>query len=88
MTKNFFFSTLSFIAVFGSGIRDLESGMGKNQDPGSGINILDPQHWYFVPILRNPLWSKLTVNSSMSFFVLCRYCYRYVGEMGGPWLRW
>jgi hypothetical protein len=20
--------------------------MGKNQDPGSGINILDPQHWW------------------------------------------
>ncbi len=32
-----FFSPFSFIAVFGS-------GMGKNQDPGSGINISDPQH--------------------------------------------
>jgi hypothetical protein len=21
--------------------------MGKNQDPGSGINIPDPQHWFF-----------------------------------------
>jgi hypothetical protein len=39
------FSTLSFVAVFGSGIRDPESGMGKDQDPGSGINIPDPQHW-------------------------------------------
>ncbi len=29
-----FFSPFSFIAVFGSGIRDLGSGMGKNQDPG------------------------------------------------------
>jgi hypothetical protein len=28
---------LSFVPVFGS-------GMGKNQDPGSGINIPDPQH--------------------------------------------
>jgi hypothetical protein len=28
---------MSFIAVFGS-------RMGKNQDPGSGINIPDPQH--------------------------------------------
>jgi hypothetical protein len=29
-----------------SGIRDPGSGMGKNQDPGSGkkINIPDPQH--------------------------------------------
>ena len=42
-----FFSPLSFVAVFGSGIRDPGSGMlgmGKNQDPGSGINIPDPQH--------------------------------------------
>jgi hypothetical protein len=31
------FSPLSFVAVFGS-------GMGKNQDPGAGINIPDPQH--------------------------------------------
>jgi hypothetical protein len=32
------FSPLSFVAVFGSGIQDPGSGMGKNQDPGSGIN--------------------------------------------------
>jgi hypothetical protein len=38
LTTNFF-SPFSFVAVFGSG-----SGMGKNQDPGSGINIPDPQH--------------------------------------------
>jgi hypothetical protein len=42
MTSNFF-SPLSFVAVFGSEIRDPGSGMGKNQDPGSGINIPDPQ---------------------------------------------
>jgi hypothetical protein len=41
-----FFSPLSFVAVFGSGIQDPGSGMGKNQDPGSGINIPDPQHWH------------------------------------------
>jgi hypothetical protein len=40
-----FFSPLSFVAVFGSGIRDPGSGMSKNQDPGSGINIPDPPHW-------------------------------------------
>ncbi len=39
-----FFSPLSFVAVFGSGIRDPGSGMGKNQDPGSGMNIPDPPH--------------------------------------------
>jgi hypothetical protein len=43
LTKKFF-SPLSFVAVFGSEIRDPGSGMGKNQDPGSGINIPDPQH--------------------------------------------
>jgi len=55
LTKKFF-SPLSFIPVLGSGIRDQGygirdqgSGMGKNQDPGSGINIPDPQHWY-VPL--------------------------------------
>jgi hypothetical protein len=41
MTK-FFFSPLSFVAVFGSGIRDPGSGMGKNQDPGSGIRDKHP----------------------------------------------
>jgi hypothetical protein len=35
MTTNFF-SPLSFVAVFGSGFRDPGSGMGNNQDPGSG----------------------------------------------------
>jgi hypothetical protein len=37
-----FFSPLSFLAVFGSGIGDPE--WVKNQDPRSGINIPDPQH--------------------------------------------
>jgi hypothetical protein len=43
LTTNLF-SPLSFLAVLGSGIRDPGSGMGKNQDPGSGINIPDQQH--------------------------------------------
>jgi hypothetical protein len=39
-----FFSPLSFVTVFGSGIRDPGpgSGMGKNQDPGSGIRDKHP----------------------------------------------
>jgi hypothetical protein len=52
MTSNFFFSPLSFVAVFGSGIRDPASGMGKNQDPGSGINIPDPQQCFKVKSLK------------------------------------
>jgi hypothetical protein len=46
MTTNIF-SSLSFVAVFGSEIRDPGSGMGKNQDPGFGINIPDPLNWLF-----------------------------------------
>jgi hypothetical protein len=32
--NKFFSSPLSFVADFGTGIRDPRSGMGKNQDPG------------------------------------------------------
>jgi hypothetical protein len=42
--KTNFFSLLSIVAVFGSGIRDPGPRMGKNQDPGSGINIPDQQN--------------------------------------------
>ncbi len=38
ITTIFFHPSLLFL------ILDPGSGMGKNQDPGSGINILDPQH--------------------------------------------
>ncbi len=37
--KNNFFTSPCFL-----GIRDPGSEMGKNPDPGSGINIPDPQH--------------------------------------------
>jgi hypothetical protein len=40
LTTNFF-SPLSFVVVL---FLDPGSGMDKNQDPGSGINIPDPQH--------------------------------------------
>jgi hypothetical protein len=30
---------------FGSGIQD-----GKKSDPGSGINIPDPQHWFLTVV--------------------------------------
>jgi hypothetical protein len=49
-----FFSPLSFVAAFGSVIRDQGSGMGKDQDTGSGINIPDPQHWLILNnLLKN-----------------------------------
>jgi hypothetical protein len=64
MTINFFH--LSLLLLF----LDPGSGMGKNQDPGSGINIPDPQHWireirdkhpgpYFQE-LSNNFWVKRT----------------------------
>jgi hypothetical protein len=37
-TTNFFHPSLLLLFL------DPGSGMGKNQDPGSGINIPDPQH--------------------------------------------
>jgi hypothetical protein len=39
LTTNFFHPSLLLLFL------DPESGMGKDQDPGSGINIPDPQHW-------------------------------------------
>ncbi len=42
MTKKFFHP--SFFLLFW--IWDPEFGMGKNQDPGSGINIPDPPHCF------------------------------------------
>ncbi len=50
--NKFFFPPLSYVTVFGFGILDPGSGMvkksgsrmGKNQDPGSRINIPDPLH--------------------------------------------
>jgi hypothetical protein len=53
MTKNIF-SPLSFVAFLDPG-----SGMGKNQDPGSGINIPDPQHWHTVTVLACSLYLSL-----------------------------
>ncbi len=55
---NFFFTPL-FSCCFwirdpGSGIRDLGSGMGKNQDPGSGINIPDPPRTWYTWCLSAP----------------------------------
>jgi hypothetical protein len=34
---------------------DPGSGMGKNQDPGSGINIPDPPHWMIFNLFENIL---------------------------------
>jgi hypothetical protein len=59
-----------FVVVFGSGIRDPGSGMGKNQETGSGINIPDPQHWYEVRISR---FLPKCQRSVTLFITPCRY---------------
>jgi hypothetical protein len=41
------------------GIRDPRSRMGKNPDPGSGINIPDPQHWPKPSGLSSPMLKEI-----------------------------
>jgi hypothetical protein len=70
-----FFSPLSFVVVFGSGIRDPGSGMGKNQDPGSGINIPDPQHYFLASFIFIIQYSKLIDRYGTVFYsYLESYC--------------
>jgi hypothetical protein len=67
--KRFFFTPL-FSTLFldpGSEIRDPGSGMGKNQDPGSGIYIPDPQHWL------NQL--KNVFNKLFNEYYLASFCW-------------
>jgi hypothetical protein len=54
MTTIFFHPSLLFLDP-GSEIRDPESGMGKNQDPGSGIYIPDSQHCLTYTVDPSPL---------------------------------
>jgi hypothetical protein len=54
MTTNFFFNPLLLL------ILDLGSAMGKNQDPGTGINIPDPQHWLRGEIFGHFLYVYFT----------------------------
>ncbi len=68
--NNFFFTPLFcccfWIRDLGSEIRDPGSGMGKNQDPGSGINIPDPQHCEILSLLllhMSARYRTLSLNS-------------------------
>ncbi len=64
MTTNFFHPSLLLLFLDpGSGIRDPGSAMGKNQDPGSEINIPDPPHCRNVFIVHS---SMLSCHSSSS----------------------
>jgi hypothetical protein len=52
MTKIFFHPSLFLLFL------DPGSGMGKNQDLGSGINILDPQHCPDISDFQNVILDK------------------------------
>ncbi len=78
MTTNFF-SPLSLLLFLDPG-----SGMGKNQDPGSGMNIPDPQHWLqgsFIDaavvdpcfcLYRHAFWLDIFVDSFVVVTIRCR----------------
>jgi hypothetical protein len=57
MTTNVFHPSLLLLFL------DLGSGMGKNQDPGSGINIPDPQHCSPDLILSYRFLKKIPLSS-------------------------
>ncbi len=71
MTTNFFYPALLLLFLdlgseiwdMASGIQDRGSGMGKNQDPGSGINIPDLQHW-----------SRSSQSTNQSSINVCIFC--------------
>jgi hypothetical protein len=93
MTTNFF-SPLSFVNVFGSGIRDPRtgirdpgSGMGKNQDPGPGINIPDPQHWFYLSEAPSPLMTFI-LHPLYTLYTCIQYTYSHrEGVTGGELTR-
>jgi hypothetical protein len=61
MATNFFPSSLLLLFL------DPGSGMGKNQDPGSRINIPYPQHGHFV--FRVRMRGRTTGNLGVGFII-------------------
>ncbi len=57
MTSNLFHPSLLLLFL------DPGSGMAKNQDPGSGINIPDPQHW--SPVKPFEFETKVSLHLKM-----------------------
>jgi hypothetical protein len=99
MTTNFFHPSLLLLFLDpGSEIRDPGSGVGKNQDPGSGINIPDPPHCSQAIMTRAIAWcycdhgdghyvpvsssSHLTLVYIVNIFPLANL------QLGPPFLRW
>ncbi len=57
-----FFHPFSFVAVFGSGIRDSGSGMGKNQDPPHYLTL---DHAKVKVGVQNMIYGTVTIYQSM-----------------------
>ncbi len=76
MTTNFF-SPHSFVA--GYVVMDSGSGMGKNQDPGSGINIPDPQL-----LIRHQL-NRIISPDSLLRYIIMKLLFRN-GEMASNYV--
>jgi hypothetical protein len=57
--------------------------MGKNQDPGSGINIPDPQHWmnssFFLASACTDIYVRMPRSKLQA--VLCRMWGRLIGAV-------
>ncbi len=70
--KNFF--TPLFCSCFW--IRDPGSRIGKNQDPGSGINIPDPQHWKNHCMMIEGTWTRCHSTSHWAVWPAARGCSR------------
>jgi hypothetical protein len=64
MTTNFF-SPLSFVAVFGSGIRDPGSGMGIHHDPEAGIRDEHPESATLITIQSAASHMKIYQEASV-----------------------
>ncbi len=66
-------SVVTIFCVVWSGIRDTGTGMDITQDPGSRINIPDPQHWAYWPTY---FWYK-------NYGMLCST--GSLGNTSSPW---
>jgi hypothetical protein len=60
--------TIFWVKMFKFFYANPGSGMRKNSDPGSGINIKDPQHWIKLSLLfeYREIFS-LSTHSSLGF---------------------
>ncbi len=74
--KNFFTSP----CFLGSGIRD-----GKNPDPGSGINIPDPQHCVYFISPHSQMGVHSTVNRRFISQLVRPISFFFVFRWGAAW---